>query len=168
MRIARGRASWRSLAGTGAAIGLAAACKVTGLALLGPAGFAVLASALFTESGRRQKARALAIAAGRGLIVLAAAFAAVRVTFPYGFAGLFRLDPRWLAALKELSNLTKGYGFPPRSSGRDALRCSPSATSSSGAPASSSVSPPSSRSSGLPSAPGSGGTTASSSSGFTR
>ncbi|HYK42847.1 MAG TPA: glycosyltransferase family 39 protein, partial [Thermoanaerobaculia bacterium] len=114
VRIARGRTRWTVLAGTGAAIGLAAACKVTGLALFGPAGFAVLASALFTESGRRQKLRALLLAAGRGSIVLVAAFAAVRVTFPYGFAGLFRLDPRWIGALKELTNLTRGYGFPPQ------------------------------------------------------
>ena len=114
VRISRGRTDLAGILATGAAIGLAVACKITGLALLGPAGLAVLLPPLFGAPEPGGRLRAAGRAALRGLALLAATFVVARVALPYAFLGPFRLDPRYVRAIRELSNLTRGYGFPPQ------------------------------------------------------
>ncbi len=116
VRIARGRTDLGGVLATGAAIGLAVACKITGLALLAPAGLAVLGPSFLggpdTPAGGRF--RSIGRAALRGLALLAATFAVTRMALPYAFLGPVRLDPRYVHAIRELASLTRGYGFPPQ------------------------------------------------------
>ncbi|MEO8430930.1 MAG: DUF2298 domain-containing protein [Acidobacteriota bacterium] len=116
VRIARGKTDAAGIVGTGAAVGLAVACKITGLALLAPAGLAVLGPALagLRDPGRSGRLRALGRAAIRGLALLAVTFAVTRVALPYAFLGPVRVDPRYVHAIRELTNLTRGFGFPPQ------------------------------------------------------
>ena len=115
VRIAQGRAGWQGWAATGVAIGLAAACKITALALLLPLGVAALA-AIFLQ--RDRVGAAFLPAVPRALLAVAAAAVTVRVFLPHMFLGpsplSFRLDPRWLDDLKRLQILSSSVaGFPP-------------------------------------------------------
>lgn len=119
VRIAQGKRGVVSVVFAGAALGLAVACKVTGLALLLPVAAAVVLGALrdgVPPPGAR--GRAVAGLLFRGFGILATAAVVVRVAFPYAFLGAspfsFRLDPRWLNDLQSLSRLTQTVaGFPP-------------------------------------------------------
>lgn len=122
VRMAAGRSTPLQDLATGLALGLAVACKVTALALLGPLGLAaLLRSAVGSEAGRgtggpRWKAWLVA-AEGLGLALFGAA-AAVRCALPYVFLGpsplSFRIDPRYLADLENLARLSSSFaGFPP-------------------------------------------------------
>ena len=114
VRTAQGRSGWGGYAATGAAIGLAAACKITALALLLPLGVAILVAAL-------RQPRPLASLLGavpRLAAALAGAAAAIRIFLPHVFLGpsplSFRLDPRWIEDLKRLQALSSSVaGFPP-------------------------------------------------------
>ena len=105
---------------TGVAIGLAAACKITALALFAPVGIALLVRA-FTRSRGRGAFGVVGYffaAVPRGLVLLAAAATTVRVLLPHVFLGpsplSFRLDPRWLDDLRRLKILSSSVaGFPP-------------------------------------------------------
>jgi YYY domain-containing protein len=114
VRIAQGRSGWGGYVATGAAIGLAAACKITALALLLPLGIAVLVTAL-----RQPRPFASVLGAvPRLAAALAGAAAAVRIFLPHIFLGpsplSFRLDPRWIDDLKRLQALSSSVaGFPP-------------------------------------------------------
>jgi YYY domain-containing protein len=115
VRIAQDRSGPIGDVATGVALGLAAACKITALALLLPAGAAVLACGL-----RRGRSFWRSVAAGipRGLLVLVPAALTVRVFLPHIFLGpsplSFRLDPRWLDDLRRLRALSDSVaGFPP-------------------------------------------------------
>ena len=114
VRIAQGRSGWGGYAATGAAIGLAAACKITALALLLPLGVAVLVAAL----RRPRPLAAMLGAVPRLAAALAGSAAAVRIFLPHVFLGpsplSFRLDPRWIEDLKRLQALSSSVaGFPP-------------------------------------------------------
>ncbi len=120
VRHAQGRSGLWGDAGTGAAIGIAIACKITALALFGPAGLAVLVRALAPGIPRGGAAwrGVIGRAAGRFLTMLAPAVAAVRIGLPYMFLGpnplSFRLDPRWLADIHQLSANSRSFAsFPP-------------------------------------------------------
>lgn len=122
VRMAQGRSTPVQDLATGLALGLAVACKVTALSLLGPLGLA----ALLRATGAREAAPGagafrlkewLGSTSGLGLALLGVA-AAVRCALPYVFLGpspfSFRLDPRYLADLKNLANLSSSFaGFPP-------------------------------------------------------
>ncbi len=103
----------------GAAVGLAVATKVTGLALLFPVGVAILVG-LFTRRDpavKPDRPPLLALVA-RSLAVLIGMAITVRIAFPYAFLGpsplSFRLDPRWVTDLKRLTSLsTSVAGYPP-------------------------------------------------------
>ena len=115
VRIAQGRSGWGGWAGTGAAIGLAASCKITALALLLPLGVAALAGVLREKDGF---GAAFLRAVPRVLVALGAAAVTVRVFLPHIFLGpsplSFRLDPRWIEDLRRLTVLTSSVaGFPP-------------------------------------------------------
>ncbi len=114
IRIARGRSSWKSLAATGVALGLATACKITALALLAPLGVAILVDAMESARagpGRLRKA-VLRIVLGFGAAA-AVALGTIRVTLPYVFLG-WRLDPRYIRDIKGLMALSSSVaGFPP-------------------------------------------------------
>ena len=115
VRIAQGRGGWKGSAATGVALGLAAACKITALALLFPVGVAVLVR--MTRSGR-PFLRALSGAAARLLLIILTAAVTVRIFLPYIFLGpspfSFRLDPRWVDDIKRLAILSSSVaGFPP-------------------------------------------------------
>jgi len=120
VRLAQGRSKPAEVAATGAALGLAVACKVTALALFLPLGLGILVGA-FREGLPRQTREAgiaVAKAAGRFALALAAAAIALRVGLPYAFAGpgffSFRLDPRYLGDMKRLAELSSSVsGFPP-------------------------------------------------------
>lgn len=115
VRIAQGRSAAWSDAATGVAVGLAIACKITALALLGPVGLALLVATY--RSGSRF-VPATAKAAARLLIVVLPAAAVVRIALPNAFLGSsafsLRLDPRWINDLKTLSAIQHSVaGFPP-------------------------------------------------------
>ena len=115
VRIAQGKAGWGGWAATGIAIGMAAACKITALALLLPLGVAALAGVLREKGGF---GAAFLRAVPRVLLALCAAAATVRVFLPHIFLGpspfSFRLDPRWIEDLRRLTVLTSSVaGFPP-------------------------------------------------------
>ena len=115
VRIAQGRGGAGSDVATGVALGLAIACKITALALVGPIGLGLLVGAY------RHGARfvpATARAAVRLAIILVPAAAVVRVALPNAFKGpsafSLRLDPRWINDLKTLSAIQHSVaGFPP-------------------------------------------------------
>jgi YYY domain-containing protein len=119
VRLAEGRSRLSSDAATGAALGLAAACKVTGLALLLPVGAAILLGAFARRSSRgRSWVRLAGSVVARSVTVIAGAIVAVRIALPYAFLGpnpfSLRLDPRWLADLKRLTAIASSVaGFPP-------------------------------------------------------
>ncbi len=115
VRIAQRKAGWGGWALTGAAIGLAVACKITALALLLPLGVAALAGALREKDGF---GAGFLRAVPRVLLALGAAAATIRVFLPHIFLGpsplSFRLDPRWIEDLRRLKALTSSVaGFPP-------------------------------------------------------
>ena len=117
VRHAAGRSGLGGDAATGIAVGLAAACKVTGLGLLFPLGVAVLIRAL-SRQPRAARLPALVRGAGRFLLMAAVAAVVVRVALPHAFAGpsplSFRLDPRYVADLQRLAQLSSSAaGFPP-------------------------------------------------------
>ncbi len=114
VRIAQDRSGLAGDALTGVAIGLAAACKITALALFAPVGVALLVRALI----RGRSVASLAAAVPRALLVFAAAALTVRVFLPHVFLGpsplSFRLDPRWIDDLRRLRILSSSVaGFPP-------------------------------------------------------
>lgn len=116
---AQGRSRLLLDLGTGATLGLAVACKVTGLALLFPVGLAILVGA-FAGSGpaHRRWPAALGSVLARSLAVFTGAAITVRIALPYAFLGpsplSFRLDPRWILDLKRLTSQTTSVaGFPP-------------------------------------------------------
>ncbi len=114
VRMARDRSGPVGDVLTGVAIGLAAACKITALALFAPIGVAVLVRAL----GRRRSFGSVIRAVPRGLLIFLAAAATVRVFLPHVFLGpsplSFRLDPRWIDDLRRLAILSSSVaGFPP-------------------------------------------------------
>jgi YYY domain-containing protein len=120
VRHARGESGIPGDAATGIAVGLAVACKVTGLALLLPAGIAVLIRAFGLASPGAPAAFATRIARafGRFFVIAAAAAITIRIALPYAFLGpspfSFRPDPRWLDDLKRLVALSGSVaGFPP-------------------------------------------------------
>ncbi len=96
------------------AIGLAAACKITALALFAPVGVAFLVRAL----GRNRSFASVLRSLPRALLLFAAAAATVRIFLPHVFLGpsalSFRLDPRWIDDLRRLTALSSSVaGFPP-------------------------------------------------------
>jgi YYY domain-containing protein len=115
VRIAQGkREVWADVA-TGVAMGLAIACKITALALLGPIGLALLVGVY--RSHERFVPATLRAAARLALVVLPAAVV-VRAALPNAFKGpsafSLRLDPRWINDLKNLSAIQHSVaGFPP-------------------------------------------------------
>ena len=120
VRIAQDRSGIAGDALTGVAIGLAAACKITALALFAPVGIALLVRAFTRGRGRGAigVVGSLFAAVPRGLALLAAAAVTVRVLLPHVFLGpsplSFRLDPRWLDDLRRLKILSSSVaGFPP-------------------------------------------------------
>ncbi len=120
VRLAQGKSRWREFVLTGLAVGLAVACKITGLALLLPVGVSWLLGSL-PASGLppAQERRDWAVARlARIAMLLVAAAVTVRIAFPYAFLGKsflsFRLDPRWVADLKGLTGLARSVAaFPP-------------------------------------------------------
>ncbi len=120
LRIAQGKSRFPEHMATGLALGLAAACKVTGLALLAPVGIAILILRMRNGPPRGIGAwvARLARIGLEFLAVAAAAAVAARIALPYAFAGpspfSFRLDPRYVHDLTGLANLTRSFaGFPP-------------------------------------------------------
>ena len=122
VRIAQGRSGTGGEAATGLAVGLAAACKITALALFLPVGVALLVRAFAAPASRDSQARSSSAAIRQmilsGILVLVAAAVSVRVFLPHVFLGpsplSFRLDPRWLKDLQQLTRLSSSVaGFPP-------------------------------------------------------
>lgn len=118
VRMALGRSTPVHDLATGLALGLAVACKVTALALFAPLGVAALLRASAGSGPRPGRIRVWGRAAAGGALALVGAAAAVRCALPYVFLGpsplSFRLDPRYLADLKNLANLSSSFaGFPP-------------------------------------------------------
>ena len=117
VRIAQGKSGWRGASATGIALGLAAACKITALALLLPVGVAFLARLADRRPGV-SRIRAWADAAEGLACVLAASAITIRVFLPHVFKGpsplSFRLDHRWIDDLNRLRLLSSSVaGFPP-------------------------------------------------------
>ena len=115
VRIAQGRGGWRGSTATGIALGLAAACKITALALLFPVGVAVLVHMI--RSGA-PVLRSLSGAVARLFLIVVTAAVTVRIFLPYIFLGpspfSFRLDPRWIDDIRRLALLSSSVaGFPP-------------------------------------------------------
>src|SRR4030095_14357655 len=102
VRIAKNRSGIPGDLLTGVAVGLAAACKITALALFAPVGIALLIRAFSASPGRWVAGLLRAIP--RGLVLLAAAAVTVRIFLPHVFLGpslfSFRLDPRWIEDLR--------------------------------------------------------------------
>ncbi len=118
VRIAQDRSGLAGDALTGAAIGLAAACKITALALFAPVGIALLVRALARGRARGWMVGQIFAAIPRGLLLLASAAVTVRIFLPHVFLGpsplSFRLDPRWIDDLRKLKLLSSSVaGFPP-------------------------------------------------------
>ena len=118
VRIAQNRSGWAGDAATGVAIGLAAACKITALALFAPAGVALLVRALARRRASGRTIASLLAEIPRGAALLVAAAATVRIFLPHVFLGpsplSFRLDPRWVDDLRRLKALSSSVaGFPP-------------------------------------------------------
>jgi YYY domain-containing protein len=132
VRIAQARSGIGGDLATGVAVGMAAACKITALALFAPVGIAFLVRALAQARGRASMSshsrmssrssggivRAFLLEVPRGLALLAAAAVTVRVFLPHVFLGpsplSFRLDPRWIEDLSRLKALSGSVaGFPP-------------------------------------------------------
>jgi YYY domain-containing protein len=119
VRLAQRRSRLPEIAAIGAALGLAVSCKVTALALFLPVGLGILIGTLKDVLGNaRRVGLATARVAGSSALCFAAAAVAVRVGLPYAFAGpgffSFRLDPRYLADMKRLAELSSSVsGFPP-------------------------------------------------------
>lgn len=120
VRIAQRRSGPGGDAATGVALGLAVGSKITGFALFGPVGLALIVAALSgaLPRGAREWTAAASKTAGRFLLVTAAALVAVRVAAPYMFLGpgplSFRLDPRYLRDIHQLSLLSSTVsGYPP-------------------------------------------------------
>ncbi len=114
VRMAQDRSGIAGDALTGVAVGLAAACKITALALFAPIGIAILVRA----AARGRSFPSLLRAVPRALLLTAAAAATVRVFLPHVFLGpsalSFRLDPRWIEDLRRLKALSSSVaGFPP-------------------------------------------------------
>ncbi len=114
VRIAQDRSGPAGDLLTGVAIGLAAACKITALALFAPIGVAILVRA----AARERSFPSLLKALPRALLLFVAAAATVRVFLPHVFLGpsplSFRLDPRWVDDLRRLKILSSSVaGFPP-------------------------------------------------------
>jgi YYY domain-containing protein len=120
VRIAQGRATWRGRLATGVALGLAVACKITGLALFAPLGVAVLVDAIeripekvALPSRRRRWLRAAGLVALRFAAIAAISLATIRIFLPYVFLG-WKIDPRYLKDMNSLISLGKSVaGFPP-------------------------------------------------------
>jgi YYY domain-containing protein len=121
VRIAQDRSGLRGDAATGIAVGLAAACKITALALFLPVGLALLVRAFAPGNpesdarGRWAPFRRLVLS---GVVLVVVAAATVRVFLPHVFLGpsplSFRLDPRWVNDLRGLARLSSSVaGFPP-------------------------------------------------------
>jgi YYY domain-containing protein len=118
VRIAQDRSGTAGDLATGVAIGLAAACKITALALLAPVGVAWLVRAITRGRARGAVLGALLSAVPRGIALLATAAVTVRLFLPHIFRGpspvSFRLDPRWIEDLRRLQALSSSVaGFPP-------------------------------------------------------
>ncbi len=115
VRMAQGRSGILHAAGTGVALGLAIACKITALALFAPVGLALCIGAY--RSGARPLAAGLRVLGRLAAVILSCAVT-VRIFLPYVFLGpsplSFRLDPRWINDLKQLAALSRSVaGFPP-------------------------------------------------------
>ncbi len=122
VRIAQGRSTRRQDLATGVVIGLAVACKVPALALFGPLGIAPLLRVLGPDPAapdtERSGARRWVDGATGLLLAVLGAAVAIRSFLPYVFLGpsplSFKLDPRYLADLRNLANLSSSFaGFPP-------------------------------------------------------
>ncbi len=86
----------------GAALGFAAACKLSLLVLLVPAALGPALAAAFGSVGAgRRRLRACAGALRRGIALLAACALAYRVAAPEAFAGWVDFEPRWRAQVLE-------------------------------------------------------------------
>ncbi|MGE5277260.1 MAG: DUF2298 domain-containing protein [Acidobacteriota bacterium] len=114
VRLARGRSGPAGDAATGLALGLAVACKVTGLALFAAVGIALLLRlAALREQSPGSALRSLARVTGRGALILLVAAAAIRMALPYAFLG-WKIDPRYLRDMKSLAAISSSVaGFPP-------------------------------------------------------
>lgn len=97
----------RMAALAGGLIGLAMACKITGVLLLGPA---ALALALAQRAGLPVRRALLA-----ALLMLLAGFVLFRLANPFAFDGFspFALSPDWVADFRGLAEVTASPGFPP-------------------------------------------------------
>ncbi|HEY7368750.1 MAG TPA: DUF2298 domain-containing protein, partial [Thermoanaerobaculia bacterium] len=118
VRLAQGRTGVLAHALAGAALGLAAAFKITGLALFLPAGAAMLLGLWRQREEGEAWGRALLRRTAWGLALLAAFAVTIRLALPYAFLGngllSLRLDPRWLHDIKSLTSLTSSVAaFPP-------------------------------------------------------
>lgn len=113
VRIVQGRVSWKSLAVTGVALGLAVACKITALALFAPLGIAILIQALESAPSPIRWGSLAGRVAARSALAAVVAFVTIRVALPYVFLG-WKLDPRYVKDMRALMSLGKSVaGFPP-------------------------------------------------------
>ncbi len=121
VRIAQGRSTRRQDLATGVAVGLAVACKVTALALFGPLGIAALLRVLGPDTAagapERSGARRWVDGATGLLLAVMGAAVAIRSLLPYVFRGpsplSFRLDPRYLADMRNLGALSSSFASLP-------------------------------------------------------
>ncbi|HEY7863429.1 MAG TPA: glycosyltransferase family 39 protein, partial [Thermoanaerobaculia bacterium] len=128
VRLARGRQGALAHALAGGALGLAAACKITGLALFLPVGVGMLLGLTAQRQQGESWGRAILRRFGWGVVLLAAFLLTVRLALPYAFLGesllSLRLDPRWTHDIRSLTSLTSSVAaFPPNFqwAGRTAL-----------------------------------------------
>lgn len=107
-RAPRSPTFWSILAGV--ALGLAAACKISLLVLLAPAGVALLLKAGLgsVAAGGRQRARALFGAAARGVALLVTCALTFRAVEPDAFVGWIGLEPRWLENMQYVTGISRG------------------------------------------------------------
>ena len=120
VRHAQGRSGLAGDAAAGMTVGLAAACKVPGLALLAPFGLAFLVRALSPAAAgeRPLRARRIGRALAGAVIVGGTAAIVLRIALPHAFRGPgffnFELDPRYLSDLGRLAAINRSFaGFPP-------------------------------------------------------